>query len=485
MLKKNFVILIALVLITMIFVPSVMSEEKLNDDLFYKLIKTENDKPEIKIPDYKKIKFDNGLTAYLVKNNKYPVVEITGFIKGGRRQENQEVAGISNIMLNMMSTGTQNLGEEEYAEFKEIHGIDINFNVSNDTFNFRGSALSSEKDKLISILADSLRKPDFSASYFQRILQQQHQYLAQATVQPDPMLNNYFFKNIYQEHPYSFANNISLKKSKIKTFTPDKLRNFYNKSIGPEKMVIAIVGDFSINNTQEILKDNFADWEKQNISIKENEIKEMAYNDQIIIVDKKDADQAHMKIGYNFDGHQFKKETEFLIGNRIFGKGGFSSRLMENVRSEKGYVYSIYSNTSYNKDGGVYYINTKLDPQKAPEVLEAVKDEMTAIKTTEKPITAEEIKESINLYNGLLPSDYKYPIDIINEYIYKTELLNENDDYLNDFIDEYNNLTAQEVQSVMEEYLKPDKLLTVVVGDSGQLKKVFKKAGYKVKIIKN
>lgn len=486
MFKRKFAILISLILISIIFIPSVKAEEELNEDLFYELIKTENEKPEIEVPDYEKIELDNGLTAYLVKDSEYPVVEVKGFIKGGRRQEKQDIAGISDIMMEMMSTGTKNLGEEEYAREKEVNGIDISFGVNNDSFDFEGSALSSETDKLLSLLADSLQNPDFSGSYLERILQEQKQYLAQATVQVDSLLNSNFFKNIYENHPYSFANNIELKSSKLNSFNANKIRNFYNNSIGPDKMVIAVVGDINIEESQKILEDNFADWSKQDIEIRENEIEEMAYDEnKIVIVDKEDADQAHMKIGHNFPGYDFEKDTEFLMGNRIFGQGGFSSRLMENIRSEKGYVYSIYSDTSYNKDGGVYYINTKVDHKKAPEVLKAVKDEMEEIKTGNKEITEEELNENINLYNGLLPSSYKHSIDVINDYIYKTELLGVEDAHLNSFIEEYNSLNSEEVQKVMEEKLKPDKLLTVVVGNSQVLKPVFKENGYEVKVVKS
>ena len=109
---------------------------------------------------------------------------------------------------------------------------------------------------------------------------------------------------------------------------------------------------------------------------------------------------------------------------------------------------------------------------------------MKAIKNGEKKITEEEVYENINLYNGLMVSNYKHLIDIMNEYIYEVELLGGKSNYLNSFIEEYNNLTATEIQSVMSDKLQPDKLLTVVVGNSQVLKPVFKEAGYEVEVIK-
>ena len=110
---------------------------------------------------------------------------------------------------------------------------------------------------------------------------------------------------------------------------------------------------------------------------------------------------------------------------------------------------------------------------------------MEAIKSGEKKITKEEVDESINLYNGLLPSNYKYPISIISDYIYKVEMLGENEDYLESFIDEYNNLKAEEVQKVMADNFYPDKLLKVVVGNSEKLKPAFEEAGYEVEVIQS
>ena len=120
----------------------------------------------------------------------------------------------------------------------------------------------------------------------------------------------------------------------------------------------------------------------------------------MILVNKEDATHAKMRMGYNFYNTHFEDKTAFLMANRVFG-GDFTSRLMENLRTGQGFVYGIYSSTSYNQQGGLYYVSTDVAPEYAYD-MEAVKRD-AGNQEGEKAIT-EELFENVNLYNAFFRS---------------------------------------------------------------------------------
>lgn len=170
------------------------------------------------------------------------------------------------------------------------------------------------------------------------------------------------------------------------------------------------------------------------------------------------------------------------MANRVFG-GDFTSRLMENLRTGQGFVYGIYSSTSYNQQGGLYYVSTDVAPEYAYEIMEAVKREMLAIKEGEKAITEEELFENVNLYNAFFPKSYKTRISVLSELAYGIEVMGKGEDSINDFIKEYNELTAAEVQRVFAEHTYPDRFLTVIVGRKDDILPVFEEKGVGIELI--
>jgi zinc protease len=174
-----------------------------------------------------------------------------------------------------------------------------------------------------------------------------------------------------------------------------------------------------------------------------------------------------------------------MMGNRIFGGGSFNSRLMENLRSDKGYVYGINAQTRYHQFGGAYLINLSLDPQKALLGMEAVKKEIQKIKNETEPLKKEELFENINLYNAVFPKAYQHQIEVLDEIVYQKEFNNKSDDYLNNFIKQYNGLEAADVQKIFAEELYPEIIFTVIVGPAEKIIPQFEEAGMEVEVIEN
>lgn len=473
MIKNKFNVLI-IIIVLLITLSSVTAAE-FSAELFSELADSVNEIPHIDNPNYSKLKLDNGMIIYLVEDAELPLVELRAYIEGGISQENKEQSGISSLMTELMNLGTKNYDEKEMAGYKELNALSFSINSNYDNYRISGNALSTEKEELINLTAEILKNPEFNRDYFARTVNENIQYYKQQFYRDDGLLDMHFFKNIYGEHPYGYQYNYNLVLEFLDNVRPVDLDRFYQKNINPDQLVMSLSGDFDIEEMKNILVDFFADWENNNTEVNSDYVNVDPQNHgKVILLNKEDATQAKIRIGYNFYSDKFPKKVAFLMGNRIFGSGSFNSRLMENLRSEKGYVYSINSQTEYHKYGGVYYVNLSVDPANSYQSIEAVKKEMNLIKSGKEPFTEKELFENVNLYNAIFPKAYKENIDIIDKIAYEVEIRDNSDQYINKFIEQYNGLEAEEVQKIFADELYPEIIMSVIVGPADKIAEVLK-----------
>jgi zinc protease len=484
--KIKKIALYTLIILFLLTLNTAAQNQNFSPEFFRELADVVNEKPVIKVPDYQLLKLDNGLKFYLAQDKSLPIFEIRGYIDGGRINENKDNAGITTLMIEIMLLATENYSESEFSLFKEINALSLNLGTASDSISISGNSLNTESSELISLLAEVLQRPKFEGNHFERTVKESQQFYRQQFYNDSALLNMHFFKNIYGEHPYGYNYNYNLILDFLSQVDSTEIKEFYQKTINPEDIVIAISGDFEFEKIKKELRNSFLNWKNNKEDLSKNYVNiNPELHQKIIVVNKADATQANMRMGYNFYSSKFPKRIPFMMGNRIFGSGSFNSRLMENLRSDKGYVYGINAQTSYNELGGSYFINLSLDPEKALAGMQAVKEEMLKIKNEAQPFKEKELFENINLYNAVFPKAYQHQIDVLDEIIYQKEFNNNSDDYLNNFIKQYNGLEAVEVQNIFAEELYPNILFTVIVGPAEKITSQFEDAGLEVEVINN
>lgn len=484
--KINKIIIYSLIIILSLSLSISAGTQDFSPEFFRELADVINEKPEIKVPDYQLLELDNGMKFYLAQDKSLPIFEIRGYIDGGKINESRDNAGITSLMTEIMLLATDNYTESELSLFKEVNALSLNLGTASDRISISGNSLKTESSELISLLAEVLRRPEFEGNHFERTVKEYQQLYRQQFYNDSALLNMHFFKNLYGEHPYGYNHNYNLILDFLSQVDSKEVNDFYQKIINPEDIVIAISGDFESEKIEKELQNSFSNWENSEENLNKSYVNvNPELHQKIIVVNKADATQANMRMGYNFYSSKYPKRIPFMMGNRIFGSGLFKSRLMESLRSDKGYVYGINAQTNYNDYGGAYFINLSLDPEKSLAGMKAVEEEMRKIKNGEKPLKEEELFENINLYNAVFPKSYQHQIDVLDEIVYQKEFYNKSDDYLNNFIKQYNGLEVAAVQRIFAEDLYPQILFTVIVGPKEKILPQFEEAGLEVEVIDN
>lgn len=483
MINKKLTVAAIILLLAAVFSLNAAAAE-FTAELFTELADSVNDRPFIDKPDYSVLKLDNGMTIYLAEDNELPIFELRGYIKGGFSQEKKEESGISSLMTEVMNLGTENYDENELSRFKELNALSFNINSDFDYYKISGSSLSTEKEEMIEVTAEILQNPKFDRDYFARTVNESKQFYRQQFYQDEGLIDMHFYKNIYGEHPYGYQFDYDQILDFLDNVSSKDLEKFYQENINPEQLVLVLSGDFNIEEMEKVLINYFSDWENNESELSAPYVNVNNKNHgRVIVVDKKDATQAKIRMGYNFYSDKFPKKVPFLMGNIIFGSGNFNSRLVKNLRSEKGYVYSINSSAEYHKYGGIYYINLSVDPVNVLSSIDAVKEEMNKVKSAEKPFTKKELFENVNLYNAIFPKAYKENIDVIEKIAYEVELRGNSDQYINRLIEQYNGLESAEVQKIFADNLYPQIIMSVIVGPGDKVTKVLEENNVEYELI--
>ena len=484
--KVNKIVFYTLIILFLLTLSTAAQNQNYSPEFFRELADVVNKKPEIEVPDYQLFKLDNGMKFYLAQDKSLPIFEVQGYIEGGKINENKNNAGITSLMTEVMLLATENYNESELSLFKELNALSLNLGDGLDRISIRGNSLKTESSELISLLAETLIRPKFEGDHFSRTVNEAKQYYKQQFYNDSALLNMYFFKNLYDEHPYGYNYDYKLILDFLEEVSPSQIKSFYRKTVRPENIVFAVSGDFDVEELKKELKSEFSSWENTEAEFAKKYVKvSPELHQKIIIVNKPDTTQANMRMGYNFYSSKFPKRIPFMMGNLIFGSGRFTSRLMENLRNDKGYVYEINAKTNYKDHGGAYFINLSLEPGKALAGMEAVKDEILKIKNGTEPFEEEELFENINLYNVIYPKFYQHQIDVLAQIVYQKEFNNKSDNYFNNIIKQYNGLTVEEVQKIYAEELYPEIIFTVIVGPKEKILPQFKEIGREVEVIEN
>ncbi|MGM0603410.1 MAG: M16 family metallopeptidase [Bacillota bacterium] len=481
--KKLFVILI-ITSVLMIFSISISAEVEFSQKLYHNLSENINPIPYLDIPDYKTAVLDNGIKVYLLEDHSLPYIDIKGYIKGGRILENEDNAGITDFMTVMMNTGTKNYGEKELNRFKELNAVDLNLFSSDHYISFSGNALTSEKDRLISLLKELLLKPDFEAEYRSRLLAEMERNIQQSKTNQDSLLEMYFYKNIYAGHPYSYAHDLDLLLKNLDYYTPENLKKYYDKTVRPNKTFMIVYGDFDSREMLEKIHKEFGSWENSSEYWKQPAVStDRSDYGRIILINKEDATQAKLKIGYNLDISYLKDRMAFDLGNEIFAGGDITSRLSENLREEKGLVYTVFSKYVDKQAGGHYILNTSVKPEKVYLALESIKKEIEKITQGRDEITEEEIFEIVNRRNAFFPKSYSRKEDLLQSVVFNIEFKERDKNYINKYIQAYNILSAEDANKYFEKYINPGRFLTVIVGKKEDILPQFKENGISVEVV--
>ena len=420
--------------------------------------------PQPPVPD--RFELDNGMIVYLLEDHELPIIDISVRIRTGSLYEPADQVGLASITGAVMRTGgTTSKTGDELDEILENLAASVETGIGDDSGSASVSVLKEDLDTGLSILADILMNPAFREDKIELEKVQHRSGISRRNDNPGAITRREFGRLIYgADSPYARTTEYDT----INSITRDDLVAFYQKFFHPNNIILGVLGDFDSETMLTKIQEAFKGWEPAEIDFPEKpKIPEM-YEQRIALVNKDDVNQTNIRMGHIGWLRKNEDYPALVVMSQILGIG-FSSRLINSIRVEKGLAYSVGNNYGAGYDvPGVFFIACGTKSEATVMAIEAILVEVEKMRAEE--VTDQELKQAIDGFMNSSVFDYDTKGEILSR-----ALRYEYYDYPQDFVEQLmagiREVTKADVKRVAAEYLHPDKFTLIAVGKASDFDK--------------
>jgi zinc protease len=401
---------------------------------------------------YEKFRLKNGVDVYAVNAGAEDVVQLEWVFYAGNWFERKKlVAASANFLL---KNGTSTKNAFQVNEHFEYYGSYLNRNCYNETAVITLHCLSKHLEVLLPVVKEMIVDASFPQDELETYRQNMKQRLKVNLKKSDFIAGRLIDTYLYgSEHPYG----------KVSTFedfdalSRDEIVDFYNEFYKQGKFLMFAAGKLPLNLFN-LLDTHFGDIPCRTVevfNIPQLKAEEKKYR----IINDTEGVQGSVRLGAHFPNRHHPDFLKVLVLNNVFG-GFFGSRLMSNIREDKGYTYGIYSYIQNHISETAWVISTEAGRDVCEATINEVYKEMQVLR--DKPVEKDELLLVRNYMMGSILGDLNGPFHIINRW--KNIILNDLDEnYFYKQLDTIRSVSAEELQELANKYLQPEHFYELVV----------------------
>lgn len=397
-----------------------------------------------------------GTEVYFVENHHLPMIDVSVNFTAGSAHDQQETAGVASLTQYLMRLGADGLSDEAIAnQFADVGaGIGGSFVSDRASMTLRTLSNAKEKNQSLRLFYQILHKPDFPEHVLSREKARIVASLQEAATKPAYLADDAYMKAIYGEHPYALNSTVA----SISSIKRQNLVDFYHAYYGAKNAVIAMIGDLTTQEAKEI-----AEHITQGLpqSGQANAVPTVALSHGSTMRIAHPASQAHVLFGTVGVKRDDPDLFPLIVGNYILGGGGFVARLTEELRENRGLVYSVYSHFSPMLAKGPFTIGFQTKKTQAAEALTVVRATLNTF--LNHGVTAQELSAAKSNITGGFPmrinSNKKILAYLSAIGFYKLPLT-----YLEDYNQKIKAVTAAQIKAAFNRTLNIERFVTVIVG---------------------
>jgi zinc protease len=400
----------------------------------------------------------NNLVWLFSPQTELPLVTLEILVKAGTLTDPPGKEGLANLTAALLRNGTQSRTSAQIAAELDFMGARLAASGGDDFATVSLTVLKKDLGPALELLKDVLMNPTFPNAEVLRKVNQFKAALASAEDEPKVVASRAFFKNLYGPFPYGHPRLGT--PTGLSAITRQDLVEFHRKYYRPNNTVLSVVGDLTPAEAQQWVTKIFGGWAAAPLpAIKLPEIPPLQHRQEVMI--NKDITQANIVLGNLGITRQNPDFYAFQVMNYLLGGGGFVSRLMDDIRVNRGLAYSVYSSFEPGLEPGPFTVVLETKNASAHEAITQVVAQLRRIMT--QPVTPEELKEAKSYLIGSFPRK----MDSISKragLLGYVEVYGLGLDYPWRYPELIQHLTPADIQKVAEKYLQPEKYLLVVVG---------------------
>lgn len=306
------------------------------------------DRP-LPVPAVSKSSLPNGLALWLVPRGGFPKVSMTLAVRGGRASDPDGLPGLSDLLAATMNEGAGKLSARQIAEELQAIGGELSVSAGADAVYVSGTSLSSGAPRLLALLASVALAPAFPVDEVALAKENALQELEVAESTPDYLASKAFAEAVYGAHPYR---RVAAGRETIGRTTPELLRAEHARRFRPDQALLVVAGDLDAQATGAAAAKAFGAWRAPAEAPGALPPSPPARSRELLLVDRPGSVQSTIVAGRPGPAVSDPDWYDVLVANTLYAEA-FSSRLVTNIREQKGYTYSPSGSFSARRAGGL------------------------------------------------------------------------------------------------------------------------------------
>ena len=409
---------------------------------------------DYKLPPLNTEQLTNGLPLYWINAGVQDVVQIDWVFPAGLWYEPRQA--VAHATAGLLKNGTSKYTSEQISEALEFYGAQLKVSAGNDNASITLYSLSRHLPSLLPMVLEIMTEAVFpeheveihKRNAIQRLLVNLRQCEFVANQRIDALLFG-------EQHPYGRFSRVE----SIEAITRQDLVGFFKENYNLANARIFMAGKVGDKEVQ-CINDVFGKVAISPSPIVSGTFPAPERGERIQrISNEPNGVQGAIRIGRLFPNRKHPDYTPMVVLNTLFG-GYFGSRLMSNIREEKGFTYGIHSSMSPELNGGSLVVHTETGREVTEQAVKEVYHEMELL--CKEPAEEEELLLVKNYLLGGILGDLDGPFSILQRW--RTLILNDfTEEQFNNNIRIYKSITANELQALAQKYFVRDEFYEIVV----------------------
>ena len=417
--------------------------------------------PQLDLPAIQKRALSNGLAVWLVESHEVPIVQVNLVVRAGAGDDPAGKFGTASLTAAMLDEGAGTRSALELADAVEFLGANLATTSSFDSSAVRLNVPVGRLRDALPLLADVAFRPTFPAMELERLRQERLTALLQARDDPASIAPMAFSRIVFGAM-HRYGTGAVGTEATLKALSTGDLAAFHAAYYQPANAVLVVVGDVTPDTVVPELEKQFGGWKAGAAPARRTAVPAapQVARGQIYIVDKPEAEQSQIRIGWVGVPRSSPDYFPLLVLNTILG-GSFTSRLNQNLREKNGYAYGASSGFDMRLSAGPFVAAAGVQTDKTAESVREFFNELNGIL---QPIGADEIAKAKNYIALGFPAEFESSADL-SRRLEELMVYQLPDDYFERYTSNVQAVNADAVQKMAKTYIQPSRFAVVVVGD--------------------
>lgn len=407
--------------------------------------------------DIRQVTSPGGIEAWLVEDHSIPFTALSLDFRGGATLDQPGKRGAINLMTGLLEEGAAKRDATAFAQAVEDLGAKLSFDVGDDSLSVGLRALTENRDQAADLLAQALSQPRFDDAAVERVRAQVQAIIRSEATDPQSIASKEMARQAWGDHPY--ATSINGTAESIAALTRKDLVAAKNRVLARDRVVVGAAGDITPEELG-LLLDRILGGLPEKGTAPLPEQAELQLTGGVTVIDW---DSPQTIVSFAGPGLPIDDPDYFAayVANHILGGGGFSSRLMEEIREKRGLTYGIGTGLATGIYGQTWVGGMAGSNANIAESLRLIRQEWDRM--AEGGVTERELTDAKTYLTG------EYPLRFdgngkIASLLSGMQLIGFPADYVNTRNDRVEAVTAEDVQRVAKRLLHSDELRFVLVG---------------------